>query len=77
MSIESLIQKVSSYDRSEHSKLLRKAADFSEKAHHGQKRASGEPYFTHPLAVAQILADMKLDALSIIVALLHDTVEDT
>ncbi len=77
MSIESLIQKVSSYDNSEYSKLLHKAAEFSKKAHSKQTRASGEAYFTHPRAVAQILADMKLDALSIIVAFLHDTVEDT
>lgn len=77
MSVESLIKKVSSYDHSQYSKLLQKAADFAREAHKGQKRASGEDYFTHPLAVAQILADMKLDALSIIVALLHDTVEDT
>lgn len=77
MSVESLIEKVSSYDKSQYSNFLQKAAEFSQKAHKGQKRASGEEYFTHPLAVAHILADMKLDSLSVIVALLHDTVEDT
>ena len=49
---------------------------FRARAHDGQTRASGEPYFTHPIAVANILADMRLDEESIITALLHDTVED-
>ncbi|MEC7616425.1 MAG: RelA/SpoT family protein, partial [Pseudomonadota bacterium] len=55
---------------------LARAFDFGRVAHDGQTRASGEPYFTHPIAVANILADMRLDEESIITALLHDTVED-
>ncbi|MGD8429803.1 MAG: bifunctional GTP diphosphokinase/guanosine-3',5'-bis pyrophosphate 3'-pyrophosphohydrolase [Ectothiorhodospiraceae bacterium] len=50
---------------------------FGAKAHEGQRRLSGEPYITHPLAVARVLADMRLDAESIIAAILHDVIEDT
>jgi len=57
--------------------LIRKAFDFAAEAHKGQKRQSGEDYITHPVAVASILADMHLDACSIVAGLLHDTVEDT
>ncbi len=57
--------------------ILEKAYTFSEEAHTGQLRRSGEPYIFHPLGVAAILADLKLDVASIITALLHDTVEDT
>lgn len=56
---------------------LQRAIEFGAKAHATQKRASGEPYFDHPLAVAKVLADMQLDEDTIIIALLHDTVEDT
>lgn len=74
---EALIKQVLSYDKSSYAQYLRKAILFSQKAHELQMRNSGEPFFHHPLEVAKILADMKLDSLSIIVALLHDTVEDT
>jgi len=77
MSKDDLLEKVTSYDNSDYAQQIQKAVDFSKTAHKKQKRASGEPYFTHPLAVATIIADMKLDALTVIVALLHDTVEDT
>ena len=53
------------------------AATWSEEQHRGQKRASGEPYFIHPLQVAEILIEMRIDADSIIPALLHDIIEDT
>ncbi|MDE0213300.1 MAG: HD domain-containing protein, partial [Deltaproteobacteria bacterium] len=56
---------------------LREAYRFTAKVHEGQKRLSGEPYVTHPVAVAGILADLKLDLPSIIGGMLHDTVEDT
>ncbi|MBI5155692.1 HD domain-containing protein [Candidatus Peregrinibacteria bacterium] len=56
---------------------VEKAFRMGEKAHSGQKRKSGEPYFTHPIAVADMLADMGADADTIIAALLHDTIEDT
>ncbi len=57
--------------------LVRKAYEFSQKNHAGQTRASGEPYLVHPLSVAQVLAEMKMDAVAIAAGLLHDSVEDT
>jgi GTP pyrophosphokinase len=57
--------------------LVRKAYEFSQKFHSGQQRASGEPYLVHPLEVALVLAEMKMDAVSIAAGLLHDSVEDT
>src|SRR3989441_1828544 len=57
--------------------LVKKAYDFSQKHHAGQSRASGEPYLIHPLEVANVLADMKMDPVSIAAGLLHDSVEDT
>jgi GTP diphosphokinase / guanosine-3',5'-bis(diphosphate) 3'-diphosphatase len=57
--------------------LVKKAYDFSQKNHAGQSRASGEPYLVHPLEVANVLADMKMDPVSIAAGLLHDSVEDT
>ena len=72
-----LVEIVKSYDPSVEEKLLNKAYVFSMKAHGSQKRASGDPYFSHPLEVAGILADLKFDFKTIITALLHDVVEDT
>ena len=57
--------------------VIEKAYEFAEKCHTGQLRASGEPYILHPLAVACILAGMKMDAVSVVTGLLHDVVEDT
>ncbi len=57
--------------------LLEKAYDFAKKAHENQKRASGEEYFTHPCAVAQILVDLGLDSATVAAAFLHDVIEDT
>ena len=57
--------------------LVEKAYVYSAKVHQGQVRLSGEPYLSHPLEVANILADMKLDVESIAAALLHDVIEDT
>ncbi len=57
--------------------LVRRAYEFSQKNHAGQTRASGEPYLVHPLGVAQVLAEMKMDAVAISAGLLHDSVEDT
>ena len=70
---EELIQ----YFDAEHIQLIRRAFDIAEKAHDGQKRRTGEPYITHPVAVAQILARMRMDYQSIMAALLHDVIEDT
>ena len=71
-----IIEKMRAYHTSVDADRLARAFDFGRVAHDGQTRASGEPYFTHPIAVANILADMRLDEESIITALLHDTVED-
>jgi len=58
-------------------KMIRAAYAYGERMHEGQFRHSGEPYFTHPVAVACILAEQQLDDATIITALLHDTIEDT
>ena len=57
--------------------LVKSAYDFAKKAHENQKRASGEEYFIHPCAVAQILVDLGLDAATVAAAFLHDVIEDT
>src|SRR5579884_4399641 len=57
--------------------IIRRAYEFSLQHHEGQTRASGEPYIVHPLEVAEVLAEMKLDATAIAAGLLHDAVEDT
>ena len=57
--------------------LLQHAYDVAEEAHRGQRRKSGDPYITHPLAVATILAELGMDTITLVAALLHDTVEDT
>lgn len=72
-----LIEKVKSYDKSADEDALARAYVLASKVHHDQKRESGEPYFYHPTSVAQILTEYKMDADTIIAALLHDTVEDT
>src|SRR5215813_3672307 len=72
-----LVETVKSYDPAADEDALNRAYVFSMKAHGSQERASGDPYFSHPLEVANILTKMKLDGASIITALLHDTVEDT
>ena len=72
-----LVERVKSYDPNADEDALNKAYVFAMKAHGQQKRASGAPYFSHPLEVAGILTDLKLDSASIITALLHDVVEDT
>lgn len=73
----SLVEKLQRYDPKADGELIQKAYDFAAKAHGAQKRASGEPYITHPLEVAESLTQFKLDTASIITAILHDTVEDT
>ena len=57
--------------------IVRKAYEFSQKYHSGQSRASGEPYLVHPVEVACVLTEMKMDPISIAAGLLHDSVEDT
>ena len=72
-----LISKIKSYNRFLNSKSLNKAFDFAMTAHKNQKRKSGDPFVIHPLAVANILSDLKLDSATIVTGLLHDTIEDT
>jgi GTP diphosphokinase / guanosine-3',5'-bis(diphosphate) 3'-diphosphatase len=72
-----LLERVRTYDPNIDEDLLNRAYVFAMKAHGTQTRASGDPYFSHPLEVAGILTDMKLDTATIATALLHDTVEDT
>ena len=72
-----LVEKVRAYDPGVDEDLIDRAYVFSMKAHGSQKRASGDPYISHPLEVAGILTDIRLDQDSIVTALLHDTVEDT
>jgi len=75
--IGDLVEKVQAYHPTADVEVIRRAYDFSAALHKGQKRLSGEPYLTHPMAVAGIIADLKLDVPSIAGGLLHDTVEDT
>jgi len=72
-----LVEQVKSYDPNADEDALNRAYVYSMKAHGSQLRASGDPYFSHPIEVAGLLAQMKLDGASIITGLLHDTVEDT
>ena len=72
-----LVERVRSYNPRTDEDLLNRAYVYAMKAHGEQKRASGDPYFTHPLEVAAILTDLKLDDATIAAALLHDTIEDT
>tara|TARA_B100000686_G_C16797162_1_gene983263 strand:+ start:2731 stop:4908 length:2178 start_codon:yes stop_codon:yes gene_type:complete len=72
-----LVEKIKSYNPDLDEDLVNRAYVYAMKKHGSQQRASGDPYFSHPLEVAGILTDMKLDVSSVITALLHDTVEDT
>ncbi len=75
--VSDLIERVQGYYPTADVDMIRCAYDFSAKVHKGQTRLSGEPYLIHPMAVAGIIADLKLDVPSIVAGLLHDTVEDT
>ena len=75
--VEDLIALVRNYNPRSNSALIREAYEYGMRMHEGQFRHSGEPYFTHPIAVAAILTEMRLDDATIVTALLHDTVEDT
>ncbi len=74
---DDLIALVQNYNPNTDADLIARAYAYGEKMHEGQTRHSGEPYFTHPIAVAAILTEQKLDDATIVTALLHDTVEDT
>ena len=77
LSLKDLIEKIHSYNPEADLEILKKAYHFSREAHCSQKRREGSPYIKHPLEVAFILADMKMDVPSISAGLLHDTIEDT
>ena len=72
-----LIERVKRYNPNTSEAMLNRAYVYAMKAHGEQRRASGDPYFSHPLEVAAILTDLKLDDATIAAALLHDTIEDT
>ena len=72
-----LVERVRAYDKHADEEILNRAYVFAMKAHGAQKRASGDPYFSHPLEVAGILTHYRLDVATIVTALLHDTIEDT
>jgi len=74
---DELINKVKNYNRFLNPERLNKAYNFAVKAHGNQKRASGDPYSVHPIEVANILTELKLDSATITTGLLHDTIEDT
>lgn len=77
LSSQDLISKLRSYHPNLNESLIQKAYIFAKEAHGNQKRHSGDPYFSHPVSVAEILTELKLDQESIVTALLHDVVEDT
>ncbi len=75
--VEDLLSLVRNYNPKTNEALLRGAYDYGQRMHEGQYRRSGEPYFTHPVEVAAILTEQRLDDATIVTALLHDTIEDT
>jgi len=75
--VEDLVEKLRSYNSNSDGALIRAAYEYCEVMHRGQFRQSGEPYIVHPVEVAYILAEMRLDDQTIVTALLHDTIEDT
>lgn len=74
--IDRLIEQVKTYDKKADQELIRRAYEFAAAAHEGQERLTGDPYITHPLETAKILAELEMDPISIAAALLHDVVED-
>ena len=75
--LETLLDRIRQYHKANDLQLVEKAYHYAMEKHEGQTRKSGEPYVTHPVQVAYILADLELDPQSICAALLHDVVEDT
>ncbi len=76
-SAANLITEMKTYNPETDSGLITRAVEYAKKMHEGQTRASGEEYYTHPVEVAGILAEMKMDSTTIVTAILHDTLEDT
>ncbi|MFQ5655919.1 MAG: RelA/SpoT family protein [Candidatus Methylomirabilales bacterium] len=77
MGIEQIVEAVKSYHPEADVAVLRKAHDFAAAVHRGQERYTGDPYFSHPMEVAAILADLRMDVRAIAAGLLHDAIEDT
>src|SRR5258706_12429724 len=77
LTLTDLVDRVRSYQPSADFELVKRAYAYGEKAHEGQTRKSGEPYFSHPASVAAIITSLKLDTASVCAGLLHDVVEDT
>ncbi len=77
MNVQDLINRIKEYDPGADTAMVGEAYRFSASHHEGQRRASGEAYVTHPLAVASIIAEMRLDVPTVVTGLLHDAVEDT
>ena len=75
--LKELLSAASAYLPPEHVERIREAAEFGAEAHQGQKRKTGEPYIAHPVAAAEVLATLRLDADTIVAAILHDVIEDT
>ncbi len=76
MPLSTMLARIRKYDTGDGYQMVEKAWHFAEKAHEGQVRKSGEPYFIHPCFVASILTDLMIDPPTIAAGLLHDTVED-
>jgi guanosine-3',5'-bis(diphosphate) 3'-pyrophosphohydrolase len=77
LQVDQLIERVRAYQPSADANLIQRAYDYSFRMHAGQTRKSGQPYIVHPVSVAAIIADLRLDAASVCAGLLHDVVEDT
>ena len=77
LTIDTLGTKLRNYLSTDQANLVRRAFYYAEQAHYGQYRRSGEPYVSHPLAVTNILAEMRMDHQSLVAAMLHDVIEDT
>ena len=75
--LDDILDKIQAYNPGADLDAVRKAYVYSAKVHQGQTRLSGEPYLTHPMEVAYILAQLKMDVPTIVTGLLHDTLEDT
>ena len=76
LSLETLLGKLTVYQTAEQQEVVKRAFAFADASHKGQKRKSGEPYLSHPLAAACLVADLRMDAPTVVSALLHDVVED-
>ena len=76
LSLQEMVERLKKYHPNDDFTLVERAYAFAQKAHEGQVRKSGEPYFTHPVQVASILTDLMLDGQTLAAGLLHDTLED-